>query len=81
MISSHHYVKSRAVEVELTERFQLTPRERQILSLIASGMSNKDIADMLKIGLQTAKSHLINIMGKLGVDSRTSAAAIYLRLC
>ena len=52
---------------------QLTPREIEILRLAAEGMSNKDIADELFLGLRTVKAHLTNIFNKIGVGSRTEA--------
>jgi len=52
----------------------LTPRERQVLALIAQGASNRAIADALVIAECTAEIHVSNILGKLGVTSRTQAA-------
>jgi predicted ATPase/class 3 adenylate cyclase/DNA-binding CsgD family transcriptional regulator len=56
----------------------LTPRERQVLVLIAQGASNRTIADALVIAERTAEIHVSNILGKLGVTSRTQAAAFAL---
>jgi DNA-binding NarL/FixJ family response regulator len=53
----------------------LTPRERQVLALLAQGASNRAIADTLVIAERTAGIHVSNILGKLGVTSRTQAAA------
>jgi predicted ATPase/DNA-binding CsgD family transcriptional regulator len=53
----------------------LTPRERQVLVLLAQGASNRAIADALVITERTAEIHVSNILGKLGVTSRTQAAA------
>jgi len=53
----------------------LTERELEILRLIARGLSNQEIADTLVIALQTVKKHTSHIYGKLGVTSRTQAAA------
>ncbi len=54
---------------------QLTPREREIMRLIDQGMSNKDIARQLGIGVATAKSHVHHILEKLQVRRRSQAAA------
>lgn len=54
---------------------QLTPREREIMRLIDQGMSNKDIARHLGIGVATAKSHVHHILEKLQVSRRSQAAA------
>jgi two-component system nitrate/nitrite response regulator NarL len=53
----------------------LTPREREIMRLIDQGMSNKDIARHLGIGIATAKSHVHHILEKLNVRGRSQAAA------
>ena len=53
---------------------QLTPRESQVLVLLAKGRANKEIANELHIGQQTVKTYVSNILGKLGVPSRTQAA-------
>jgi DNA-binding CsgD family transcriptional regulator len=52
----------------------LTARERQVLALIAQGLSNKQIADQLFISIKTASVHVSNILRKLGAASRTEAA-------
>jgi len=57
----------------------LTPREREVLRLIAEGRSNREIGAALFISVKTASVHVSNIMAKLGVASRTEAAAIALR--
>lgn len=53
----------------------LTQREREVVRLLDDGMSNKEIAKHLVIGLSTVKSHVHNILEKLGVQSRWQAAA------
>jgi DNA-binding NarL/FixJ family response regulator len=57
----------------------LTPRERQILQLLADGMSNADVAQRLFISQETVKSHVRHILAKLEADTRTHAVAIALR--
>ena len=54
----------------------LTPRELEILLLVAGGWSNQQIADRLFISRKTASVHVSNILGKLGVDRREEAAAV-----
>ena len=57
----------------------LTPREREILQLLADGMSNADVAQRLFISQETVKSHVRHILTKLEADTRTQAVAIALR--
>jgi len=52
----------------------LTTREREVLALIAEGLSNQQIADRLGIGEKTVKTHVSNVLGKLNVSDRTQAA-------
>ena len=54
----------------------LSPRERDVLALLAAGESNQQIADALTLGLNTIRWHNRNIYRKLGVTNRTQAAAI-----
>jgi NarL family two-component system response regulator LiaR len=57
----------------------LTPRERDVLRLIASGMSNKEIARELVMTERTVKGHVSNILGKLNLQDRTQAALYAVR--
>jgi DNA-binding NarL/FixJ family response regulator len=53
----------------------LTARELQVLRLVATGLSNQEIATALVISEHTARRHLQNIFAKLGVSSRAAATA------
>jgi LuxR family maltose regulon positive regulatory protein len=64
---------ARPSEVELVE--PLSPRELEVLGLIAAGLSNREIAGELYIAVGTVKRHINHIYGKLGVHSRTQALA------
>jgi predicted ATPase/DNA-binding CsgD family transcriptional regulator len=57
----------------------LTPRESEVLRLVAQGRSNRDIADVLVLSPRTVKRHVENIFDKLGVSSRAAATAFALR--
>lgn len=57
----------------------LSPREIEVLRLIATGNSNKLIADQLSVGEATVKSHVTNILSKLGANDRTHAVTIGLK--
>jgi DNA-binding CsgD family transcriptional regulator/tetratricopeptide (TPR) repeat protein len=61
-------------------RFGLTERETEVLRLVAEGRGNRDIAAELFISPKTASVHVSNILGKLGVATRTEAAAVTHRL-
>lgn len=62
-------------EQETPKRQRLTPRQREILPLLAKGMSNKEIARVLKITEGTTKIHTSGLLRVLGVRNRTEAAA------
>jgi NarL family two-component system response regulator LiaR len=53
---------------------QLTQRENEVIRLVAQGKSNREIADTLIISEKTAKAHVSNILGKLGLNDRTQMA-------
>jgi len=62
---------------ELTE--PLTPREDEVLQMLASGLANKEIAARLAISEHTVKFHVASILGKLGAGSRTEAVSLGIR--
>lgn len=57
----------------------LTPREVEVLEQVASGNSNKQVAERLSISEDTVKAHMRNVLGKLGANDRTHAVTIALR--
>jgi NarL family two-component system response regulator LiaR len=59
---------------------ELTERETEVLRLLAQGQSNKQIARNLQIGEKTVKTHVSNILSKLGVQSRTQATLYAIRI-
>ena len=67
--------------MELVDRSRddLTPREIDVLRLIAGGNANKEIADQLSIGEASVKSYIANILSKLDAKDRTHAVTIGLR--
>jgi len=76
-------VLDEAISRRLTRRWRsgpgsaspaLTARETEVLSLIARGLPNKQIASQLGLGLRTVESHVSSVLGKLGLTSRTEAA-------
>jgi DNA-binding CsgD family transcriptional regulator len=67
-------------EVAPADPFALTPRERQVLVLIAEGATNRQIGAALYMAEKTASVHVSRILSKLGVHSRTQAAAVAHRL-
>jgi two-component system NarL family response regulator len=60
---------------EAIEAVRMTPREREVIALIALGKSNKEIAATLHVATHTVKSHVRNIMEKLALHSRLQIAA------
>jgi DNA-binding NarL/FixJ family response regulator len=67
---------SRALD-ELAE--PLTPRESEVLQMLASGLANKEIAAKLAISEHTVKFHVASILGKLGAATRTEAVSLGIR--
>ncbi|MFT5532753.1 MAG: DNA-binding NarL/FixJ family response regulator [Burkholderiaceae bacterium] len=59
--------------------YQLTPREHDVLTWLAKGKTNRDIADILGMSPRTVNKHLEHIFVKLGVETRTAAAALVAR--
>ena len=57
----------------------LTPRETQVLRLVAMGLSNREIADALAISVETVKEHVQNLLRKVAVSDRTQAAVWAIR--
>jgi DNA-binding NarL/FixJ family response regulator len=57
----------------------LSPRERHVLKLLAAGRSNRQIADQCYLSLNTVRTHVQNILVKLGVHSKLEAAAFAMR--
>ena len=57
----------------------LTTREVEVLRLVAGGNANKDVAAQLSLTEETVKTHVRNILGKLGANDRTHAVAIALK--
>jgi DNA-binding CsgD family transcriptional regulator len=66
--------------VEPADPFGLTAREREVLALVAEGYTNRRIAETLFISESTAGVHVSNILGKLGVGTRTEAATVAVRV-
>ncbi|MDP9383137.1 MAG: response regulator transcription factor [Chloroflexota bacterium] len=58
---------------------RLTPREREVLQALADGLSDKEIAERLQIETKTARAHMVNLLGKLGVQSRLQALVFAVR--
>jgi DNA-binding NarL/FixJ family response regulator len=78
--SGHKRIPSE-IAADLVEhaKDELTPREVDVLRLIAAGNANKQIADQLSIGEASVKSHVANILSKLGANDRTHAVTIGLK--
>jgi DNA-binding NarL/FixJ family response regulator len=64
-----------ANEFSAIDAVRMTARERQVIELIAEGLSNKEIAARLEIAAHTVKSHVRNIMEKLALHTRLQIAA------
>ncbi len=73
-----HLVLSRITPTQ-DDHTPLSPRELEVLRLIADGLGNKDIAERLEISLSTVKTHVQEILERLSVSDRTQAAVKALR--
>ena len=62
--------QDRAIQATIA---QLSPREREVLQALASGLPDDEIAQQLYIRHETVRSHMVNVLSKLGVDSRLKA--------
>jgi DNA-binding CsgD family transcriptional regulator len=69
-----------ALDQRSAERLGLTPRETEVLALVAAGRTNRQIGEVLYVSEKTASVHVSNILRKLGVSSRVEAAAVAQRL-
>ena len=65
---------------KLSNTFGLTVREAEVLSWITNGKSNRDIGTILNLSPRTINKHLEHIHRKLGVENRTSAAAMAINI-
>ncbi len=66
--------RTQGSDASMTQGWRFSPRERQIVSLLASGCSNQEIANRLGLRLQTVKNHLSRVYRKLGVPNRVQLA-------
>jgi DNA-binding NarL/FixJ family response regulator len=64
-----------SVSLEPDRDHELTPRELEVLRLVATGVTNQAIADELHVAVKTVDRHVANILTKLGVPTRTAATA------
>ncbi len=79
LVPSAPAVRPRVVDGNGKARGELTERERQVVQLLAEGLSNKLIADRLGISDHTAKFHVNGVMMKLGASTRTEAVVEAMR--
>ena len=75
-----HWARRLKLAMGRTPLDRLTPRELEVIELVAQGMSNKEIASTLCVTRHTAKAHVQSILHKLGFDSRTEAAVLWTRI-
>ncbi len=64
----------------MKKELDLTDRESEVLHWIANGKTNREIAEILEMSPRTVNKHLEQIFPKLGVENRTSAAGVALRV-
>ncbi len=62
-----------------SQTFGLSPREMEVLRLMADGLSNRQVADALYVSLRTVATHVTSVLTKLDLPSRTAAVAFAIR--
>ncbi len=75
VVVSERVIATAAPATVVREGAALTPRERDVLRLVAQGLGNKEIAAELDLSAHTVKYHLASVLAKLGVRSRTEAVS------
>lgn len=75
VVVSERVIATAAPATVPREGAALTPRERDVLRLVAQGLGNKEIAAELDLSAHTVKYHLASVLAKLGVRSRTEAVS------
>ena len=79
VVLGERVVATAAPAAEVQVGAALTPRELEVLRLVAQGLGNKEIAELLAISTHTVKYHLAAVLDKLGVRSRTEAVSVGIR--
>ena len=79
LVLSERVVRAAAPAAEASAESALSAREQEVLRLVARGLSNKEIAELLAISTHTVKYHLAAVLDKLGVRSRTEAVSLGIR--
>ncbi len=77
IVESEKPLSEKLIESGVNPIAALTPREQEVLQLIASGSSNREIAQTLYISEKTVKNHITNLLMGLGLRDRTQAAIYY----
>jgi DNA-binding CsgD family transcriptional regulator len=80
LIRRWEQAEARRLAAEENDAAQLTVREREVLSWVARGKTNPQIAELLWLSPATVRKHLENVYGKLGVNTRTAAVARFIGL-
>ena len=79
-VTTNGFASAAARSLDLNELAEpLTPRESEVLQMLASGLGNKEIAAKLAISEHTVKFHVASILGKLGAATRTEAVSLGIR--
>ena len=71
---SQNELTANSAKTQNSTAINLTTREKQVLKLIAQGLSNNDIAKKLDVSINTTKAHVCSILQKMSVNDRTQAA-------
>jgi DNA-binding NarL/FixJ family response regulator len=66
-------------KIEVPNNFELTPTETKVVTLVAQGMGNRDIAESLNVSQRTIESHVSNMLNKTGLNNRTELARWFMQ--
>ena len=74
LIKHHNSSFSDRPAIKVRRNVELTPRELKVIKLVAQGMANRDIAEIMEVSQRTIESHVSNMLGKTGLHNRTELA-------
>ena len=78
-VNKNYWYKIEKPEISEGIKMKLTPREREVITLVAEGFADKEIANRLNMSPRTVQTHLNTVINKLSARNRTNAAALFIK--